>query len=199
MSVMRELLIFSSGVAIGVAVGMKVLEKKYADQFEQAVDDKVNELHEEEVMRKEEEEKRKLNEQHVSERVQYNKLVGTYRADRGAEMVSEDRKEETVTEEASNDDTDKKAGDPYEITEDDFDASNGYSKGQYYYYKDSHTLVNDEDEVINNADEIRMMFGEYIWSNIQEDNDFLGRCCIRNEMMDADYCIDIMRGTYPPM
>lgn len=89
-------------------------------------------------------------------------------------------------------DDDEVAQEPYQIDEDDIDATNGYDKESLYWYKANNTLVNDSDEVLEDMDDVRRMIGTE-WASF----DGYGVLYIRNEKIHTDYEIVINMGAYP--
>lgn len=195
--IFKELLIFSSGVAIGVVLGKSISDRRYNERFEEEVEKRIDEIMDE----KEKEEKTKAaetTEKVLREKVQYNNLVGSnynknIKEGKETEVKEDDDDLPRVAAEYEHpEDDDEVAENPYYIDEDEFDASNGYDKESLYWYKANNTLVNDSDEVLDDMDDVKVMIGTE-WASY----DGYGVVYIRNEKLRTDYELVINLGSYP--
>lgn len=192
---MREVLIFVSGVTIGGFLGYKLIEKKYNDKFETEVNRRIDEY----VMRHREKEKtsesvetKKILKEEKEDKINYNQFAKEYSGSDDGEEETDDGKEDEpeVTDYIS--DTED-ARDPYEITEDEYEDDNdSFEKESLYYYRGNYTLVDDSDNVVDVEDANTLLGPD--WVDRTNNN---GIVYIRNEKVGTDYELVINSGVYP--
>lgn len=191
---MREVLIFVSGVTVGGFLGYKIIEKKYNDKLEIEVNRRIDEY----VLNNKKEEKHteptKIKKENIVDKINYNNVTKNY-------ISSEDNEEKEVKEEDDgkedapevNDYISDDPRDPYEITEEEYeDTSNDFEKESLYYYRGNYTLVDDSDNVVDVEDADILLGSD--WADLMNNN---GIIYIRNEKVKTDYEIVVNSGVYP--
>lgn len=198
---MREILLFMSGMAVGTIVAMRIVDKKYSDKFEDEVNRRIDEIHANEIQKRKDEERENL-ETVKKEKVQYNHIARDYQKEERKEAkVKEDYKEETVDESEYEhpEDDDEKNPYPYEISEDDWDedgATHQWDQSELYFYRGNQTLVDDVDNVLEDDEgDISMMLGDHWMEKLLKHE--RGVLYVRNEKLDTDYEITINDGDFP--
>ena len=194
---MREVLIFVSGVTIGGFLGYKIIEKKYNDKLETEVNRRIDEY----VLNNKKEERHtepmKIKKENIADKINYNNVTKNY-------ISSEDNeeKEETKEEDDGKEDepevndyiSDDSSRDPYEITEEEYDdTSNEFEKESLYYYRGNYTLVDDSDNVVDTEDADILLGSDWLDLMMNEN----GIIYIRNEKVKTDYEIVVNSGVYP--
>jgi len=173
----KNILIFTTGAAIGSVVTWKLLEKKYkdlADEEIESVKEVFKNRNSEPAIRKEEkitktttvveEEVQEESEGIISngEIVNYSKIVKSEKYD-SKEEVDEDDNEDNYTVNTENDPEDRTI--PYVIEPEDFGSIPHYGTKTLTYYADD-ILVDEIDQIINDRDDMigpdaLTHFGEY--------------------------------------
>ena len=195
---MREVLIFVSGVTVGGFLGYKIIEKKYNDKLETEVNRRIDEY----VLNNKKEEKHtepmKIKKENIADKINYNNVTKNY-------ISSEDNEEKEIKEIKEEDDgkedepevndyiSDDSSRDPYEITEEEYDdTSNDFEKESLYYYRGNYTLVDDSDNVVDVEDADILLGSD--WADLMNEN---GIIYIRNEKVKTDYEVVVNSGVYP--
>ena len=191
---MREVLIFVSGVTIGGFLGYKIIEKKYNDKLEIEVNRRIDEY----VLNNKKEEKHtepmKIKKENTVDKINYNNVTKNY-------ISSEDNEEKEEKEDNGKEDepevddyiSDDSSRDPYEIAEEEYDdTSNDFEKESLYYYRGNYTLVDDSDNVVD-VEDADILLGSG-WVDLMNEN---GIIYIRNEKVKTDYEIVVNSGVYP--
>lgn len=196
---MRELLIFVSGVTVGGFLGYKIIEKKYNDKLETEVNRRIDEY----VLNNKKEEKHtesiEIKKENAVDKIHYNSITNNYISSED-NKVKEDAKEETKEEDNGKEDAPEvndyisdNPRDPYEITEEEYDDNNNeFEKESLYYYRGNYTLVDDSDNVVDVEDADILLGSD--WSDLMNEN---GIIYIRNEKVKTDYEIVVNSGVYP--
>ena len=194
---MREVLIFVSGVTVGGFLGYKIIEKKYSDKLETEVNRRIDEY----VLNNKKEEKHteptEIKKENVADKINYNSVTKNYISSEDNEEDDEETNEEDDGKEDEpevNDYiSDDSSRDPYEITEEEYDDnSNEFEKESLYYYRGNYTLVDDSDNVVDTEDADILLGSD--WVDLMNNN---GIIYIRNEKVKTDYEIVVNSGVYP--
>lgn len=173
----KGFLLFVSGVAIGAALSIRFMQVKQEQEFQEAVDAKIDDIMAEKkaVEQKEKKEKEEIKKRVNGEKVQYNRIV------------------KEIKEETSDDDSEAVAAEyPYQISDDEWEERNGYEKESVYFYEGNHVLVNDHDEVVDTDDAETMLGHDYV--NLLSG---YGVIYIRNEKLETDYELVWNSASYP--
>lgn len=190
---MREVLIFVSGVTVGGFLGYKIIEKKYSEKLETEVNRRIDEY----VLNNKKEEKKhteqiEIKKENAADKINYNSVTKNYISSED----NEDNKEEDDGKEDEpevNDYISDDPRDPYEITEEEYDDnSNEFEKESLYYYRGNYTLVDDSDNVVDTEDADILLGSD--WVDLMNNN---GIIYIRNEKVKTDYEIVVNSGVYP--
>lgn len=100
--------------------------------------------------------------------------------------------EEDEDEEAAEDDIHRGADEPYVISRGEFfNTRSYYDKVSVNYYDDDHVVADEKDEVLQNA--------ERLLGDLQDTfsgEDAPGTVYIRNEALEIDYEVNLVRGNY---
>ena len=188
----RDILLFSSGAAIGAALSMHYWQKKYAAKLEETVESQLNDILADMEKKNKEAEEKKQEEARIAkkEKVSYNQMTKIYK---GEENTGEEDSREDVTASYEHpEDSDELAEYPYQISEDEFNEKNGYEKESLYYYAGDGSLVNDMDALIEDVDAEVMLGREYLdWLNNTD------AIYIRNEKLQTDYEVIWNSSSYP--
>lgn len=192
MSVIRDTLIFSCGAAVGAVLTWRILDKKFAEDLEEAVDQRIDDIKLEEAEEERKKQSEKIHEV-TGERIKYSDIVKETNYD-GKEENLEEEKNPTVTPVYEHpEDDDEVAETPYQISEDEFDEENGYSKESLYFYKGNNIVVDDTDTIIEPDDAASALGRDYYKVN---GGDY-GVVYIRNEKLKTDYEFVVNMGSYP--
>lgn len=195
---MREVLIFVSGVTVGGFLGYKIIEKKYNEKLETEVNRRIDEY----VLNNKKEEKKhtepiEVKKENAVDKINYNNVTKNYISSEENEEDNEETKEEDddgkEDEPEVNDYISDDPRDPYEITEEEYDDnSNEFEKESLYYYRGNYTLVDDSDNVVDTEDADILLGSD--WVDLMNNN---GIIYIRNEKVKTDYEIVVNSGVYP--
>ena len=193
---MREVLIFVSGVTIGGFLGYKIIEKKYNDKLETEVNRRIDEY----VLNNKKEEKHtepmKIKKGNTVDKINYNNVTKNYISSEENEEKEEIKEADDGKEdepEVNDYISDDSSRDPYEITEEEYDdSSNDFEKESLYYYRGNYTLVDDSDNVVDVEDADILLGSD--WVDLMNEN---GIIYIRNEKVKTDYEIVVNSGVYP--
>lgn len=195
---MREVLIFVSGVTVGGFLGYKIIEKKYNEKLETEVNRRIDEY----VLNNKKEEKKhtepiEVKKENAVDKINYNNVTKNYISSEENEEDNEETKEEDddgkEDEPEVNNYISDDPRDPYEITEEEYDDnSNEFEKESLYYYRGNYTLVDDSDNVVDTEDADILLGSD--WVNLMNNN---GIIYIRNEKVKTDYEIVVNSGVYP--
>lgn len=194
---MREVLIFVSGVTVGGFLGYKIIEKKYSEKLETEVNRRIDEY----VLNNKKEEKKhteqiEIKKENAADKINYNSVTKNYISSEDNEEDDEETKEEDDGKEDEpevNDYISDDPRDPYEITEEEYDDnSNEFEKESLYYYRGNYTLVDDSDNVVDTEDADILLGSD--WVDLMNNN---GIIYIRNEKVKTDYEIVVNSGVYP--
>lgn len=189
---MREVLIFVSGVTVGGFLGYKIIEKKYIDKLETEVNRRIDEY----VLNNKKEEKHtesvEIKKENTADKINYNNVTKNY-------ISSEDNEEKEEVDEKEDEPevndyiSDDSSRNPYEITEEEYDDNgNEFEKESLYYYRGNYTLVDDSDNVVDTEDADILLGSD--WVELMNNN---GIIYIRNEKVKTDYEIVVNSGVYP--
>lgn len=197
----KEILLFLSGVAAGALIGMRVLEKKYGDKFEEEVNRRIDEIEAEKAEEKKEKEAEK-SEMTRKDKMQYNRLANNYKEEKlrkEVDLSEEDEDDDADEAEYEHPDDDEEAADyPYQITEEDWNdnMSGEYDQEELYFYKDGYMLVDDQDNILSDdTADITTMLGDHWLETLSGAS--RGELYFRNENLRTEYCIVINDGAYP--
>lgn len=193
---MREVLIFVSGVTVGGFLGYKIIEKKYSEKLETEVNRRIDEY----VINNKKEEKKhtetaEIKKENAVDKINYNNVTKNYISSEDNEEKEETKEEYDGKEDEPevNDYISDDPRDPYEITEEEYDDnSNEFEKESLYYYRGNYTLVDDSDNVVDTEDADILLGSD--WVNLMNNN---GIVYIRNEKVKTDYEIVVNSGVYP--
>lgn len=195
---MREVLIFVSGVTVGGFLGYKIIEKKYNEKLETEVNRRIDEY----VLNNKKEEKKhtepiEVKKENAVDKINYNNVTKNYISSEENEEDNEETKEEDddgkEDEPEVNNYISDDPRDPYEITEEEYDDnSNEFEKESLYYYRGNYTLVDDSDNVVDTEDADILLGSD--WVDLMNNN---GIIYIRNEKVKTDYEIVVNSGVYP--
>ena len=190
---MREVLIFVSGVTVGGFLGYKIIEKKYSEKLETEVNRRIDEY----VLNNKKEEKKhtekiEIKKENAADKINYNSVTKNY-------ISSEDNKDNKEEDDGKEDEPEVNdyisddPRDPYEITEEEYDDnSNEFEKESLYYYRGNYTLVDDSDNVVDTEDADILLGSD--WVDLMNND---GIIYIRNEKVKTDYEIVVNSGVYP--
>lgn len=192
---MREVLIFVSGVTVGGFLGYKIIEKKYSEKLETEVNRRIDEY----VLNNKKEEKHteqiEIKKENTEDKINYNNVTKNYISSEDNEDNKETKEEDDGKEDGPevNDYISDDPRDPYEITEEEYDDnSNEFEKESLYYYRGNYTLVDDSDNVVDTEDADILLGSD--WVDLMNNN---GIIYIRNEKVKTDYEIVVNSGVYP--
>ena len=196
----RESLIFFTGLTIGGVIGMLIAEKRYNEHLEDAVNDRIDEIHEEEVKILEKQ-KEKEEAAMAAHKEKYGNMVRDYN---GASTSKPEEKTDREEEEFTEEDEDQDNGfddsgdrpiprDPYLISEDLFYNSGENAKESLWYYAVNDLLFDDAEEMIEH-DDAEILLG-HDWRLYFEDGP--GTVYIRNEKVSTDYEVTCSMENFP--
>lgn len=188
----KDILLFSSGAAIGAALSMHFWQKKYAAELEDEVERQVDSiLNNMEEKKKEDQEKEKEETRSAKkEKVKYDQMTKVYKEEEHTE--EEETQEDIAASYEHPEDSDELAEYPYQISEEEFNEKNGYEKESLYYYAGDGSIVNDMDALIEDVDAEAMLGREYLgWLNGTD------AVYIRNEKLQTDYELVWNSSSYP--